>query len=66
MLCASYPTKKALKESVGKPLTYIETTMFGKPEYKANGELSVVGPEPYKREFYATVTMKNGLIEKVS
>jgi hypothetical protein len=66
MMGASYPTKKALKESVGKPLRYIETSMFG-PEYKENGKFCVVGPCPYtKRKWYAEVTMEEGLIKKVS
>ena len=65
MLGASYPTKKALKESIGEPLNYIETSMFG-PQYKSNGTFAVVGPDPYrKRSWYATVTMENDLIRKV-
>ncbi len=66
MLGASYKTKKELKEAVGKPLRFIETSMFG-AEYRDNGRLTVVGPDPYtKRSWYATVTMENGLIAKVS
>ena len=65
MMGASYPTKKSLKESIGKPLRYVETSMFG-PEYKENGTFTVVGPDAYTdRKWYAMVTMKNGLIEKV-
>lgn len=64
MLAASYPTKKALKESVGKPLRYQETSIFGE-EYKSNGTFAVVGPAPYVRKWYAQVTMKDGKIEKV-
>jgi hypothetical protein len=64
MLAATYPTKKALKDSVGKPLRYLETSMFG-TEYTANGRFNVVGPGPYDRKWYATVTMKDGKIEKV-
>lgn len=65
MLGASYPTKKSLKESIGKPLRYVETSMFGQ-EYKPNGTLTVVGPDPYtKRDWYATVTMKDGKIQSV-
>jgi hypothetical protein len=63
-----YASKKLLKENVGKPLNYIETSFFG-PEYKENGKL-VVANRPHitgiGREFFAEVTMKNGLIEKVS
>jgi len=66
MLGARYQTKKALKESIGKSLRYIETSMFG-AEYKENGTFAVVGPDPYtKRSWYATVVMENGLIKKVS
>jgi len=62
---ASYKTKKELKNSVGTPLRYIETSIFGK-EYTPNGKFCVVGPDPYRdRKWYATVTMKDGLIAKV-
>ena len=63
---ASYTTKKELKQSVGKPLNYIETSMFGE-EYRENGAFCVVGPCPHTdRRWYAKVTMENGLIKKVS
>jgi len=65
MMGAAYPTKKSLKESVGQSLRYEETSMFG-AEYRANGQFNVVGPSPYKRKWYATVTMENGLIKKVT
>lgn len=66
MLGANYKTKKLLKESVGKPLKYVETSLFG-PEYHHNGKLTVVGPCPYKhRNWYAIVEMKDGLIVRVS
>ena len=64
MLAASYKFKKDLKNSVGEPLRYVETSMFG-PEYKANGTFAVVGPSPYERKWYAQVTMKEGVIHKV-
>ena len=65
MMGASYPTKKALKESVGKRLRYVETSMFGS-EYRENGKFCVVGPCAHtNRKWYAEVTMKDGLIEKV-
>lgn len=64
MMGALYATKKALKESIGKPLRYEETSMFG-PEYKPDGKFCVVGPSPYNRKWYAEVTMQNGLIAKV-
>lgn len=67
MLIFNYPSKKALKESIGKPLRYIETSMFG-PEYKDNGVLTGAN-RPHithnGREFFANVTMANGLIQSV-
>jgi len=65
MLSATYKTKKDLKASVGKPLRYIETSMFG-AEYKSDGQFCVVGPSPYDRKWYATVTMENDKIKRVS
>lgn len=66
MLGASYKTKKLLKDSVGQPLKYVDTSMFG-PEYNPNGKFCVVGPCAYtNRKWYATVTMKDGKILKVS
>ena len=66
-LVVKYPSKKALKESIGKPLRYIETSLFG-PEYRSNGFLTVAN-RPHitglGKEFFANVTMSNGLIEKV-
>jgi len=64
MLGASYKTKKALKESVGKQLQYVETSFFG-AEYKSDGKFCVVGPSPYDRRWFAEVTMKDDLIVKV-
>lgn len=61
-----YKTKKDLKAAVGKPLTYVETSAFG-PEYKSNGTFNVVGPCAFtNRKWYATVTMENDKIKKVS
>lgn len=66
-LVVKYPSKKVLKEEVGKPLKYIETSLFG-PEYRDNGMLTVAN-RPHitnlGREFFAQVYMKDGLIEKV-
>jgi hypothetical protein len=68
MMLALYPSKKALKENIGQPLRYEETSLFG-AEYKADGTFTVAN-RPHLtglgREFFAQVTMKNGLIEKVS
>jgi hypothetical protein len=63
---ASYKHKKDLKESVGQPLRYVETSMFG-PEYSPNGKFAVVGPCAHtSRKWFAEVTMKEGIIHKVS
>ena len=59
-----YPTKKALKESVGKPLNYRETSIFGE-EYRDNGVLTLEGPAYKPHNWYARVTMENGIIKKV-
>ena len=65
MMGASYKSKKDLKESIGKPLRFVETSMFG-PEYKANGMFNVVGPCAHtNRKWYATVTMEDDRIAKV-
>jgi hypothetical protein len=67
-LVVRYNSKKDLKEAVGQKLKYTETSMFG-PEYKDNGTLTVAG-RPHitgmKREFFAEVTMKDGIIQKVT
>lgn len=65
MMGADYATKKELKAQVGQPLDYEETSVFG-PEYKENGTFCVVGPSPRERKWFASVTMKDGLIAKVS
>ena len=67
MLIFNYPTKKALKESIGQPLKYRETSILSN-DYLPNG--SLVGCNRphltgFNREFYATVDMENGLIKKV-
>ena len=67
MLVFNYESKKVLKESIGKPLRYIETSMFG-AEYRENGTLTGAN-RPHitgkGREFFANVTMENGLIKAV-
>ena len=66
MIAASgYKAKKDLKASVGQPLRFNETSMFG-PEYKADGKFCVVGPSAYERKWFAEVTMKDGKIAKVA
>lgn len=64
MLSANYKTKKELKANIGKALHHTETSMFG-IEYVSNGTFCVVGPSPYVRKWYASVTMKDDKIEKV-
>lgn len=68
MIIFNYPSKKVLKERVGERLNYIETSLFG-PEYRANGVL-IGANRPHitkqGREFFAEVTMKDGLIHKVT
>lgn len=62
-----YPSKKELKTQIGKPLKYRETSMLGE-EYVRNGVITGAN-RPHLtnmgREFFARVTMKDGLISKV-
>ena len=69
MMIFNYESKKQMKECIGQPLKYTETSLFGE-EYKSDG--SFVGcnrpslPEGTgTREFFAKVTMKDGLISTV-
>ena len=66
-LVAHYPTKAALQNAIGRRLKYTETSVFG-AEFKEDG-VFVVCNRPhitgFKREFFAEVTMENGLIKKV-
>lgn len=68
MIIFNYKSKKELKEHIGQRLQYIETSLFG-PEYKRDGVL-VGANRPHitgkGREFFASVTMRDGLIERVS
>jgi len=68
MLVFNYPSKKTLKDSVGKPLRYIETSLFGS-EYRDDGILTGAN-RPHitgqGREFFARVTMADGKIVKVT
>ena len=70
MIIVRYETKKAKKEAIGKKLRYTETSLFG-DEVKNNGIEKLCGCNRphltgYKREFFATVTLNNGIIEKVT
>jgi hypothetical protein len=67
MIVFNYPSKKVLKEQVGQPLKYIETSMFG-PEYRRDGVLYGANRPQIThmgREFFAQVIMKDGIIHKV-
>jgi hypothetical protein len=67
MLIFDYPSKKVLRERIGQPLVYRETSMFGE-EYLRNGWITgsnrphITG---HKREFFARVKMEDGRIAKV-
>ena len=67
MLIFDYPSKKVLRERIGQPLVYRETSMFGE-EYLRNGWITgsnrphITG---HKREFFARVKMEEGRIAKV-
>lgn len=67
MMILNYATKRDLKDAIGQTLKYTETSLFG-TEYKADGRFygcnrpQITG---YKREFFASVTMKGGKILKV-
>ena len=67
MLIFNYPSKKVLKENIGSALKYIETSMFG-AEYRRDGQLTGAN-RPHitgqGREFFAQVTIKDGLIASV-
>ena len=67
-LVVNYPSKKNLKECIGQPLRYTETSLFG-PEYRSDGVLTVAN-RPHitglGREFFAQVTMRDGQIVKVT
>ena len=74
MMILNYKSKKELKENIGKELDYTETSMFGE-EFKADGTFCgcnrPYSPEYPKfdqrkgREFFAQITMENGVIAKV-
>ena len=69
-LVLDYPSKKYLKECIGQPLVYSDPSadIFGAKDYS---NATVYGSNrPYltghKREFFASVVIKDGLIVKVS
>lgn len=68
MMLLLYPSKKVLKENIGCHLKYRETSMFNE-EYKSNGTFTGANRPSLTglgREFYATITMENDLIKKVT
>lgn len=74
MMILNYKSKKEIRENIGNPLDYTETSFYGN-EFLSNGTFlgcnRPYSPEYPKfdkrkgREFFAKLTMKNGLIEKV-
>lgn len=73
MIILNYPSKKALKECIGKQLDYTETSVFGN-EVSLMGTTTYTGcnrpsinPNAVKgwREFFAEVTISNGVIINV-
>jgi len=67
MIIFPYRSKKELKEMIGTRLAFIETSMFGS-EYTPNGTMTGAN-RPHitnmGREFFAQVTVKDGIITKV-
>lgn len=66
-LVLHYESKKALAASVGQKLNYTDPSIFGS-DYQPDG--TVYGSNRphltgFKREFFAAVTLRNGLIAKV-
>ncbi len=68
MIVFNYKSKKELKENIGNSLKFIETSLFGN-EYVSNGTMTGAN-RPHitgiGREFFAQVTMKDNLINKVT
>ena len=62
---AQYATREALEDSIGRELRYVEVSMVG-PEYHGDGEYTVVGPPSSQpHEWYARVTVRDGMIARV-
>jgi len=60
------PTKKDLKTKLGTAPRFIETSVFGLEYQGKDGNYTVVGPSPYVRKWYATVTVQDGKIVRVT
>ena len=67
MIIFNYKSKKELKTRVGERLDYIETSLFGE-EFRRDGVLTGAN-RPHitgkGREFFANVTMQDGLIKSI-
>ena len=67
MLILNYDSKRKLEECIGQQLRYTETSMFG-DEYKTDGVLTGAN-RPHitgrGREFFANVTLKDGVVTQV-
>lgn len=68
-LVIDYPSRKILKENIGKPLIFNDPSadIFGVKDYSnstvvGSNRPSITG---HKIEFFAQVTLKEGLIVKV-
>lgn len=68
MMIFNYSSKKEMREHIGQRLNYTETSYFG-PEYRPNGVLTGSNRPQLTnnkgREFFAQVTMRDGLIAGV-
>jgi hypothetical protein len=74
MMIVFYASKKDLKEAIGQKLKYRETSIFNE-EYQSTGRFvasnrpSITGIKTADgkkaKEFFAQITMKDDLIEKV-
>tara|TARA_R100000656_G_scaffold55906_2_gene43846 strand:- start:265 stop:474 length:210 start_codon:yes stop_codon:yes gene_type:complete len=68
MMILNYQSKKALKAEIGSPLNYTETSFYG-DEYKRDGQFVGCNRPSITnnggREFFAQVTMRDGLIKSV-
>lgn len=67
MMLFEYKSKKDLKAAIGQPLRYTETSLFG-PEYVRDGVITGAHRPHLQggREWFAAVTMEDGLIAKVA
>ena len=69
MMIFNYESKKQMKECIGQPLRYTETSFFGE-EYKSDGSFigcnrPTLSEGTGTREFFAKVTMEDGKIKEV-